>query len=133
AYGPQTGSGATGRREIMPSSRGATQVEAENLAVKIQEKYLANLDVLPAKEKIHFLRRVYRLTADADVARKILTITEKSTIPTARRRARVLERIVHQGEAYPPVAFKPTKNARVRRRNEFFIQRPELQFFRPYS
>lgn len=108
-------------------------LEAERIFSSVFEVYSKSFDQLPAKERIHFLRRAYRVTGDEAFASTIRDWTESHTIPAVERRGRVIRRIIDGQGTFPPVRFKPSRNTRTNARNHLLEKRPELQFFRRYS
>lgn len=102
-------------------------------SVRILDVYASNLDKLPMKERIHFIRRAYRSTGREDFAREIERWTRERTVPGIKRRAQILHEVIHEGKPFPPVKLQPTKIARYRGRNVFLEKHPEVQFFRRYS
>lgn len=104
----------------------------ETVSRKIYDAYMDRLGSLPAKERMHFLRRAYRISGDPVLGAQMTDSVQRLTVPRIKRRARILESVVYDGAAYPEVSFKPTANVRNAQRNALFESRPELQFFRRY-
>lgn len=102
------------------------------LSERISNTYTENLSALPNKERIHFLRRLYRITGDPDSAQLIAEWTRSHTIPAIRRRTTILRDVVAKGHAYPEVNLPRGKRQRAAQRNRFLEIHPEIQFFRRY-
>lgn len=110
----------------------STGFDAATIAETILSTYTDNLHLLPAKERIHFVRRAYRIWGTQEFVDIITSWTGQHTIPATRRRANRLHNIVSKGDPYPVTKFKPSKNSRVNERAKLFTRRPELQFYRRY-
>lgn len=103
-----------------------------DLADRIYSTYVGNLYQIPPKERIHFVRRAYRIRGEEELMAIIDSWTRLRTVPMIKKRSDSLRTIVGRNDPYPSVAFKPSNNLRLAQRNKLFSQRPELQFYRRY-
>lgn len=108
-------------------------VEQKKLASRIYNKYYSHLDDLPAKERIHFVRRAYRVSGDAELAIYIKKNTVDKTIPSIKKYSLLLEDILSGSKEYPQVKFNGvlhSSNKRAIKRREALQANPEIQFYR---
>lgn len=106
--------------------------DIQKIAMQIYNKYKKNLSSLSEKEKIHFMRRAYRATGDVEFSEVIKARAILYTIPSVKRRNRIVEKVINDGADYPAVKLKAKKNIRLQQRNSFLESRPDVQFYRRY-
>lgn len=108
-------------------------LEKTRLAAKIYKQYYSHLESLPAKERIHFVRRAYRASGDIELATYIKNNTINKTIPSIRKYSQLMGSILDGSKNYPEVKFKGalhSSNKRAIKRRKALQENPEIQFFR---